>query len=380
MSHPRFIAIRRVPLGWRMLSHDWIRFLVTVSGSGVALSLMLFLVGVYSGVKTESNVYVESRPIDAWVAQSNTTNLIRSTSFLDLYWRDMLLESPSVGSVAPLLRLITTLTINGTVYTAFVCGIEPGLLATRPTITLGSGDLAPGEIVVDRAFARRTGITVGDTLLVQEEPFRVAGISTGTNAVITQFTFISMADALALLPKAFRNIVSFLLVSAKPDVSMAALAADLRERAPSLNVFTADEFARNNLDEMRTGLLPILATVAIFGGAVGAAVLTLLLYGSILERREDYALLKAIGASRSFLMRLVFRQSLTAVTWGFGFGLLTYALVKPVLMQFVPILTISLSWRAATLIGLAAIVMGLLSAWLPLCRLERIYPGEVFRA
>jgi len=380
MSRPRFIGIRRVPLGWRMVSRDWIRFFVTVSGSGVALSLMLFLVGVYGGVKSESNGYVESRPIDVWVAQSNTTNLIRSTSFLDLYWYDTLLESPSVGSVAPLLRLITTLTINGTVYTAFVCGIEPGVPATRPTLTVGSGELAPGEIVVDRAFARRTGLTIGDTLLVQEEPFRVAGISTGTNAVITQFTFISMTDARNLLPKSLRNIVSFLLVAAKPGVSPAALAADLRERAPSLNVFTAEEFSVNNLDEMRTGLLPILATVAVFGGAVGAAVLTLLLYGSMLERREDYALLKAIGASRSFLTLLVFRQCLTVVIWGFGFGLLTYAVMKPVLMQFVPILTISLSWRAATLIGLAAIVMGLLSAWLPLSRLERIYPGEVFRA
>lgn len=380
MSHYHFMGLRRVPLGWRIVSRDWIRFFVTVSGSGVALSLMLFLVGVYGGVKNESNGYVESRPIDVWVAQSNTTNLIRSTSFLDLYWHDTLLESPSVGSVASLLRLITNLTINGKVYTAFVCGIEPGLPATRPTITHGSGDLAPGEIVVDRAFAKRTGITVGDMLLVQEEPFRVAGISTGTNAVITQFTFISMADAQGLLPKAFRHIVSFLLITAKPGVSTAALAADLRERAPSLNVFTADQFAGNNLEEMRTGLLPILATVAIFGGVVGAAVLTLLLYGSILERREDYALLKAIGASRAFLMRLVFRQCLTAVTWGFGFALLTYALMKPVLMHFVPILTISLSWRAGTLIGLAAIVMGLLSAWLPLSRLERIYPGEVFRA
>lgn len=369
-----------MPLGWRMVSRDWIRFFVTVSGCGVALSLMLFLAGVYDGVKTESNGYVSSRPVDVWVAQSNTTNLIRSTSFLDVYWRDTLRESPLVGSIAPLLRLITTLTIRGTVYTQFVCGIDPGVPATRPTMALGSGDLGPGEIIVDLAFARRSGLGVGDTVLVQERPFRVAGISTGTNAVITQFTFISMADALALLPKAFRNIDSFLLVSAKLNVSTAALAADLRERAPSLNVFTADEFTRNNLDEMRTGLLPILATVALFGGAVGAAVLTLLLYGSILERREDYALLKAIGASRSFLRLLIFRQCLTAVTWGFGFGLLTYAVMKPVLVLVVPILTISLSWRAATLIGLAAIVMGLIGAWLPLSRLERIYPGEVFRA
>jgi len=32
------------------------------------------------------------------------------------------------------------------------------------------------------------------------------------------------------------------------------------------------------------------------------------------------------------------------------------------------------------LIGLAALVMDLLGAWLPLGRLEQIYPGEVFRA
>lgn len=375
----RFFALRRVPLGWRMVSRDWIRFFVTVSGCGVALSLMLFLVGVYGGVKTESNGYVESRPTDVWVAQRNTTNLIRSTSFLDLGWRDRLLESPSVGSVAPLLRLITTLTIREHVYTAFVCGVEPGLPATQPTIVEGRGDLAPGEIVVDRAFARRAGIAIGDTLLVQQQPFRVAGISTGTNAVITQFTFISLADARNLLPLPLPDIVSYLLVSARPGVTTAALAADLRSRAPSLTVLTADEFAGNNLDELRTGLLPILATVAGFGGVVGAAVLTLLLYSSILERREDYALLKAIGASRSFLIRLVFRQSLTATAWGYAFGLLTYALLKPVLMQLVPVLTVSLPWRPAVLIGLTAIAMGLLSAWLPLRRLERIYPGEVFR-
>ena len=380
MSRRRYAGIRRVPLGWRMVSGDWIRFVVTVSGVGVALSLMLFLAGVYGGVKAESNGYVSSRPVDVWVAQSNSTNLIRSTSFLDLYWLDTLRESPSVGSIAPLLRLITTLTIRGTVYTQFVCGIEPGVPATRPTMVIGSGSLGPGEMLVDLAFARRAGLQVGDTVLVQERPFRVAGISTGTNAVVTQFTFISMADARALLPKALREIASFLLVSARPGVSTAALVAELRELAPSLNVFTADEFTRNNLDEMRTGMLPILGTVALFGGAVGVAVLTLLLYGSMLERREDYALLKAIGASRPFLRLLVFRQCLAAVIWGYGVGLLIYAVMKPVLVRVVPILTISLSWPDAALIGLAAIVMGLLGAWLPLGRLEQIYPGEVFRA
>ena len=65
-----------------MLTRDPGRFFVTVGGVGVAVALMLFLVGVYGGVRTESNGYVAGRDVTAWVAQSNTTNLVRSSSFV----------------------------------------------------------------------------------------------------------------------------------------------------------------------------------------------------------------------------------------------------------------------------------------------------------
>jgi putative ABC transport system permease protein len=131
---------------------------------------------------------------------------------------------------------------------------------------------------------------------------------------------------------------------------------------------------------MRTGLLPILATVALFGGVVGTALLTLLLYGAILERREDYALLKAIGASRGLLWRLVLRQALVAVALGFLFGVLAYLAAQPLVALLVPVLSVSLSLSACAIIAGASLAMGALGAWLPLSRLERIYPAEVFRA
>lgn len=371
-------GLRRVPLGWRLLSRDWIRFLVTVAGVGFAMLLMFFLAGVYGGVKTESNGYVTQRPVQVWLAQSNTTNLIRSSSFLSLSRINPLKDTDGVDSVSPLLRLITNLTVRGRIFTAFVCGIDPASDATQPTVVNGPGSLRPGEIIVDRALARRARLSVGDSLRVQGRPYRVSGISTGTNVVISQFTFVNLSDAQELI--GFPGIVSFFLVRGLPGVAPEDLAGRLKDSAPDLNVFTADEFIRNNLDEMRTGLLPILATVVLFGGLVGTAVLTLLLYGSILERREVYALLKAIGANRGYLRALVLRQALAAVFCGLLFGGIGYAAALPLVARLVPVLAMSLSLPAAVLITGVSLLIGAAGAWLPLAKLERIYPAEVFRA
>jgi putative ABC transport system permease protein len=369
---------RRVPLGWRLVSRDGVRFVVTVAGVGCAVLLMLFLAGVYGGVKTESNGYVTQRPVQVWLAHGNTTNLIRSSSFLSGSWTRPLEDTEGVASVSSLLRLITTLTIHGRVFTAFVCGIDPASAVTRPTLVSGSGSLGPGEIIVDRALARRAGLRVGDSLRVQGRPYRVSGLSTGTNVVISQFTFINLVDAQDLL--GFPGVVSFYLVRGLPGVTPEDLAGRLKESAPELNVFTADRFIRNNLDEMRTGLLPILATVALFGGLVGTAVLTLLLYGSILERREIYALLKAIGAHRGYVRALVLRQALAAVLCGLLFAGAGYAVALPLVGRLVPVLAMSLSLPAVVLITGISLLIGAAGAWLPLAKLERIYPAEVFRA
>jgi putative ABC transport system permease protein len=374
----RLPGLRRVPLGWRLLSRDRVRFFVTVAGVGCAVLLMLFLAGVYGGVRTESNGYVTQRPVQVWLAHGNTTNLIRSSSFLSGSWTRPLEDTDGVASVAPLLRLITTLTVRDRVLTAFVCGIDPASAATRPTVVSGPGSLGSGEIIVDRALARRAGLAVGDSLRVQGRPYRVSGLSTGTNVVISQFTFINLDDAQDLL--GFPGVVSFYLVRGLPGVAPEDLADRLKESAPDLNVFTTNEFIRNNLDEMRTGLLPILATVALFGGLVGTAVLTLLLYGSILERREVYALLKAIGANRGVLRTLVVRQALAVVLCGLLFGGLGYAAALPLVGRLVPVLAMSLSLSAAALITGASLLIGAVGACLPLAKLERIYPAEVFRA
>ncbi len=376
-----WLALRRggaVPLARRLLAYDRSRLAITVGGVGFAGALILFLGAVYEGVKRESNAWVATRPVTAWVALDNTTNLIRSSSLLAGWRRDTIAALPGVTRVSPVLRIITTARTPTGAATLFLLGYEPADPTAAPVLVAGRQIADYREIVLDRAFARQHRLAPGDVMRVQGLLFRVVGISSGTNAVITQFAFVSLGDAQALL--GLGDVVSFFLVSASGGAPADTLVARIRHTGRRLNVFTQAAFTRNNLDELRTGLLPVLATVDVFGATVGVAVLALLLYGTVIERREDFALLKALGARRAALRRLVLRQAAFAVGAGFVAGLATYLALRPVLARLVPQLPLALS-PAAVLSALGlALAMGLAAAWFPASRLDRVFPAEVFRA
>ena len=371
-------SARSVPLARRLIAHERMRFVITIAGVGFAVVLMLFLLALYEGVRIESNGYIASRPSQAWVAQDNTTNFIKSSSILRASGADTLRTVVGVAEATPILRLITTVDIGPRRTTAIVLGIDPQSELGRPDVVEGTAQLKPGEMIMDRALARRNAAHLGDVLTAQGRAFRLVGLSRGTNAVLTQLAFVPLDDAKDLL--GFSDAASFILVRASPGVSAADLAARVRGQVAHTNVFTQEEFAANNMHELRGGLLPILATVAVLGGIVALSVLTLLLYGTILERRDDYALLKAVGAPPGFLARLILAQSLAAVIGGVAFGALAYAVCAPLAIRIVPEIVLSLSVSSLVAVAAAAIVMGCIGALVPLRRVARIYPAELFRA
>lgn len=369
---------RGVPLARRMIGFDRLRFAITIAGIGCAVVLILFLLALYNGVRVESNGYIAERPAQAWVAQDNTTNFIKSSSWVRASAGDALRAANGVAEVTPILRLITTVDIGVQRTTAIVLGIEPQSTLGRPHVVDGVDTLARGELILDRALARRYGAHVGDTLQVQGRAFRLVGLSRGTNAVLTQLAFIPLDDARDLL--GFRDVASFFLVRGTSPTATDALVDSLRGRVAHTNVFSQETFAATNMDELRGGLLPILATVAVLGGTVALAVLTLLLYGTMLERREAYAVLKAIGAADGYLARLIVTQAMVAVLGGLAFGATAYAICAPLTVRLVPVMALAIPWPALGVVAVAVVALGAVGALLPLRRVARIHPAELFRA
>lgn len=368
-----------VPLARLMVTRDTVRFLIATLGVAFANTLMLFLFATTEGVRREANGYVSQRTADVWLSHRNATNLFRSTSFLQASLLNGLREVAGVREISPLIRLIATSRIDEHDATFFVFGIDADAPLVRPQVVRGSTELAPGDIILDRAFAAKHGLNLGDSLLVQEQTFRVVALSQGTNAFLMQFAFITMEDAQRLLDLG-RDLVSFFLVTAQPGISAEQLAENFQQAYPRLSAFTQSEFSSNNLEELRVGVFPVLGSIAFAGATLGVAVLTLMLYGNVIDKRDAYAVLKALGASQRFLMRLVLQQALLLSIGGFVVGLCLYALGTPLLIRLVPEMAQALTWPIASGVLGTTVLMGLLSAWVPIARLGRIYPAEVFRA
>jgi putative ABC transport system permease protein len=357
-----------VPLARRLLFRNRGGFLVTVAGVAATVSLLLFLFAVHDGVKDGSTRYVRTANVDVWIAQKGSDNILKSSSFLPASLAERVRAIDGVEAASPLLRVISKAEIRGRLSsTLFLFGFDP---ATRLGAPEGAPDLQPGEIVLDESFARKYDLTTGDTIALQQRRFRVAGLSEGTNALVSQFGFVRFDDGAAIL--GLRDTASFIVVRTKD-------ARKVRDAFPNLAVHEAKDFIRYHEEEMENGVLPVFAAAAIFGAAVGGFIVALMLYSSALERRDDYATLKALGAGQRYLLRLVVAQSLLVTVAGCIAAALLTAALAPLLLRLVPTLTLRYSPRFLLVLP-AALLIGALAASAPLRVLRRIYPGEVFRA
>jgi len=353
-----------VPLARRLLLRNRGGFLVTTAGVAATVSLLLFLFAVHAGVKDGSTRYVRTAGVDVWIAQKGSDNILKSSSFLPASLAERVRRMDGVRAASPLVRVIAKGEVRGRLTsTLFLFGFDP---QTRLGAPANAPEMRPGEIVLDEAFARKYALRVGDAISIQRRTFRIAGLSEGTNALVSQFGFVRFDDGAAIL--GLKDTASFIVVRGA-----------LRETLPGYDVFTNDEFVRRHEEEMDSGVLPVFAAAAIFGAAVGGFIVALMLYSSALERRDDYATLKALGAGHAYLLRLVIAQALLVTLAGCIAGALFTAAITPLLLRLVPAIALRYSPMFALMLP-AALFIGAIAAAAPLRVLRRIYPGEVFRA
>jgi putative ABC transport system permease protein len=368
-----------IPVARRLLLRNRGGVIVTISGIAATVALVLFLFAVHDGAKDGSTRYVRTANVDIWISQKNSDNILKSSSFLRASLAEEIAEVDGVAVASPLARLITKATIHGKrSSTIFVLAFDPKTKVAAPaTLSEGDTELAPGEILLDRAFLARYDLHVGDPLDVQGKQFHVAGVSEGTNALVAQFGFTRFDDAEELL--GLKGVASFIVVRLDDPGAHAAVARRIREQFPDLAVHEAENFVRFHEDEADAGVLPVFLTAAAFGAIVCAFIVALMLYNSVLERREDYATLKALGASQGYLLRIVVAQALLVTVTGCVAGGAIVAIVTPLLLEIVPQLAIQYT-PMLLLIVPATLSIGAIAATVPVRLLRRIYPAEVFRA
>ena len=361
----------------RLLRSQPMRLVLTIGGVALCVVLMLFLLSIYRGVADGSVDYIRDRKTDLWVLQQNSTNILRGFSILQRGHGVLLSEISDVQSISPILFLLSTVRKSDRTASIFLTGYDPTNNIGAPrTLSAGRQIVSDSEIVIDKAFAAKMKLRIGDCIQIRDIRLKIVGLSEGTNMFVIQYGFVSLKTAHAAL--GLEGIVSCYLVKIKESQNIETAADEIRQEIPGVEVYTNEQFLQNNIREMESGFLPLLYAIAGIGGVVLTTILSLILSINILERRKDFAILKTLGSPAGFLPKLVVAQGLAISLIGSLLALVVFFPTARLIEILSPDVSTKSSWEQIVVVFFTVAVMSLVSSFFSLQRLRRIYPTEAF--
>ncbi len=367
----------KVPVARRNLFSDPVRLAISIGGVAVAILLIIVLLGVYAGSVRQMSAYVDNVDADLWVAQAGSPDMIHSFSVVPADMVDQLRGMEGVAAVYPLTSRTTLVDIGGQKNSLILVGYEPGGAGGPWQMQEGRADPGPGEIVCDRVTMQTNGLSLGDTITIDDQDYRIVGVSRDATIMVAQYAFVDIDEARKALGP---NRINFILVKAAPGTDLEALRQRIAEGHPQQTVFTSAEFSENNAAVIRVGILPILAVVVGIAFIIGVAIVGLVVYSATLEKYREYGVLKAVGAGSGALYRIVLEQALISSLMGYAAGALASLLVARLVGRIVVQISVAYYWKHFVSAFVAAIVMSVIASYVPARKINRIDPVIVFKA
>jgi putative ABC transport system permease protein len=365
-------------LARRNLGRNRVRLLASVGGVALALSLTLALDAIYAGVAHQLTTYIDRAGADVWVGQSGVRNLHMVASSLPASIVDDVGAVDGVAAVTPILETTDTISAGDERAVVYVIGLPAGASMGGPwEIVEGSAKVGSGEIIVDRGFAARAGVTIGDTVGVLGGEARIVGLSRGTASLVNSVAFVSFDDFQAMRGGA--PVISFALVRIVDGASPEAVAAGIERTVPGVTAQSRTDFVAQERRIVTDMSADVISIMSVIGFVVALAVVALTVYVATLARRRDFGVLKALGARSRVLYRVVLVQAVLSVAVGFAIGLAFTGLLAVAIARTDLNLELAITAASLTKVGLFAAIIAGLAAILPIRQVAGVDPAVVFR-
>ncbi|MBI4310821.1 MAG: ABC transporter permease [Chloroflexi bacterium] len=353
------------------------RFAITVGGVALSITLMVVLTSLYQGWSTKITAYIDATGADIWVSQKGSADMFHGFSAIPAATREAIARIPGVERVQPFVGRQVAFDLNGKEVHTFLVGYEPAAGVGGPVeIVQGRGVNGPGEMVIDRVFAKNTGLGIGDTLAILGHTFRVVGVAEGTNIFVYQYSFIEQGKAREMLLA--QAIDNYYIVKVAPEAGPQT-AIDAINAMPGVQAVTQDAFKELNRSLIDDTFLPIIIVLVVISLVAGIAVIALTIFTATIERAREYGVLKAVGATNRSLYAIVLQQSMLSGLAGYLAGVVISFGVILVVGQLVPAFLTATRLVDLLLILALAMGMSIVASYIPVRRLVAIDPAMVFK-
>jgi putative ABC transport system permease protein len=380
-----------IPIGWLQLKREKLRFAVALLGVAFAVVLILMQLGFREALFRSAVRFHEALDGDIVIISREIPVIVQPYAFSNrrLYQARGV---DGVESVTPVYLGLAPWKNPEThgVRVIFVVGIDPaGRVLLLDDVNAQLSTIAREDDVLFDELSRpefgpiAASLRAGKPIEVEvsNRRLRVAGLyRLGTSFGIDGSVVTSETNFLRIFPGRQRGVIELGLVRAAPGRDPERVRDAIRALLPTdVEVLTRSQFAQREIDywDTSTPIGYVFSFGVIVGMVVGGIIVYQILFADVNDHLPEYATLKAMGYSNTFLSGVVIQQAVILAVLGFMPGAAMSVLLYRVSGEATRLPLAMTLERALAVLGLT-IAMCTLAALMALRKVRSADPAEVF--
>ncbi len=383
---------RRIPLAWLQLTREKIRLLVALAGIAFACILMFMQLGFQDSLLESAIRFHVALKGEIFLVSPQSNALIAMNTFSQrrLY---QALGFEGVRAISPVYVGFALWKNPQTRRTRsiFVVGVDPSVdLLELPGLTPEKlEEIKKADVVLFDRRSRSEFGPISEWFEAGREVFTEVGnrrvqvgglFEMGATFGADGTILTSDLNFLRIFPQRERGLVDIGVVQLQPGVDPEPLVQQMRALLPEdVRVLSRAEFIdmEQSYWEEGTAIGFIFGLGVAMGFIVGTVIVYQILYTDVSDHLAEYATLKAMGYTDTYLLGVVFQEAILLAGLGyipaFALAVLLYDLTAKATL-----LPIAMTFDRALLVLLLAVSMCFISGAIAVRRLRAADPADIF--
>jgi putative ABC transport system permease protein len=299
------------------LVHRPIRSLISMVAIALEVALILLIAGLCYGIMNDSKTRTAGIGADVIVQPPGSSNLAGiSGAPVPVKVADVIRGMPHVKVVSPVIWQLST---SGSL--EVIDGIDlPSFVALGgPFQYIEGGPFqGPNDVLIDDYIARQKHISVGDTMDVLNNKFRVSGIvENGRGAR----KFLPLATLQGLIGATDKASVFYVKLDDPAHADEVVKEVKSQPGMEKYSVQSTEEYLSMMTPSRLPGFRPFIGVVIGVSLIIGFLVIFQSMYAAVMERTREIGILKSMGASKFYIVSAIMRETTLLAVLGIILGI-----------------------------------------------------------